>query len=81
VVQARPELRRAALSSLFNITTYGLALYALSMAPVAPVAAVRETSIVFGAILAALVLKEPFGVRRALLAAALVGALALLHVG
>lgn len=79
--QARPELRRAAMSSLFNITTYGLALYALSMAPVAPVAAVRETSIVFGAILAALVLKEPFGMRRTVLAIVLAGALALIHVG
>ena len=80
-VQARLELSRAALSSLFNITTYGLALYALSMAPVAPVAAVRETSIVFGAILAALVLREPFGLRRAVLAVVLAGALALLHIG
>ncbi|MGY6628266.1 MAG: EamA family transporter [Oceanicaulis sp.] len=79
--QARPELRRAAMSSVFNITTYGLALYAFSIAPVAPIAAVRETSIVFGAVLAALVLKEPFGVRRALLAVVLAGALALLHVG
>jgi drug/metabolite transporter (DMT)-like permease len=79
--QARSELSRAALSSLFNITTYGLALYALSIAPVAPVAAVRETSIVFGAVLAAVVLKEPFGVRRAVLALVLAGALALLHVG
>jgi drug/metabolite transporter (DMT)-like permease len=79
--QARPELRRAALSSGFNITTYGLLLFALSIAPVAPVAAVRETSIVFGAILAALVLKEPFGLRRAGLAVVLAGALALLHAG
>lgn len=79
--QARLELSRAAMLSVFNITTYGLALYALSIAPVAGVAAVRETSIVSGAILAALVLKEPFGVRRACLAVVLAGALALLHAG
>ncbi|MCC5995252.1 MAG: hypothetical protein JJU18_02635 [Oceanicaulis sp.] len=81
IALARAELPRAAASSVFNITTYGLALYALSIAPVAPVAALRETSIVFGAILAALVLKEPFGMRRAVLAVVLAGALALLQLG
>ncbi|KAA5803651.1 EamA family transporter [Alkalicaulis satelles] len=80
-MQARSELPRAAASSVFNITTYGLALYALSIAPVAPVAALRETSIVFGAILAAIVLKEPFGARRAVMALVLAGGLALLQLG
>lgn len=76
---ARRELKPAFASSFFNIATYGLALWAYANAPVAPMAALRETSIVFGAILAALVLKEPFGARRGVLALILAGGLALLQ--
>lgn len=77
---ARQEARPAATSMLFNLTTYGLALYAYSIAPVAQMAAMRELSIVFGAILAALVLKEPFGLRRTGLAICLAAGLVLLQV-
>jgi drug/metabolite transporter (DMT)-like permease len=78
---ARVEMRGAALSSLFNVATYSLALYAYANAPVAPMAALRETSIVFGAILAAFVLKEPFGARRGVLAVVLAIGLAVLQLG
>jgi len=44
--------------------SYGLALWAMTVAPVAVVAALRETSILFGTLIAGLVLKEPIGVRR-----------------
>jgi drug/metabolite transporter (DMT)-like permease len=76
---ARQETRPAATSMLFNLTTYGLALYAYSIAPVAPMAALRETSIVFGALLAALVLKEPFGLKRIALAVLLVSGLVVMQ--
>ena len=78
-VSARQELRIATYSSFFNVTTYGLALWAYANAPVAPMAALRETSIVFGAILAAWVLKEGFGIRRAILAIVLAAGLILLQ--
>ena len=42
-------------------------------------AALRELSIVFGAVLAALVLKEPFGLRRTVLAICLATGLVLLQ--
>ena len=77
---ARQEARPALISTVFNTSTYGLALFAYSHAPVAPMAALRELSIVFGAILAALVLKEPFGLRRTVLAICLAGGLVLLQV-
>ena len=64
---------------LFNLTTYGLALYAYSIAPVAPMAALRETSIVFCALLAALVLKEPFWLKRIALAVLLVSVLVVMQ--
>ena len=44
--------------------SYGLALWAMTLAPVAIVAALRETSILFAMMIAGLVLKEPVGLRR-----------------
>lgn len=47
-----------------TLVSYGLALWAMTMAPLAVVAALRETSIVFALILAKLMLKEYTGLRR-----------------
>jgi drug/metabolite transporter (DMT)-like permease len=41
-----------------TFTSYSLALWAMTQAPIAPVAALRETSIIFSTLLALLVLKE-----------------------
>lgn len=62
-----------------GVLTYTTALYAYSLAPVAPLAALRETSVVFGALLAAFWLKEDFGPRRILLSLILVAGLILMH--
>jgi drug/metabolite transporter (DMT)-like permease len=78
---ARRQVRSAFPASFFNLTSYGLALYAFAHAPVAPVAALRETSVVFGALLAALILKEPLGRRRIALAGVLAAGLAALQLG
>lgn len=43
---------------------YGLVLWAMTQAPIALVAALRETSVLFGTALGALVLKERFGYER-----------------
>lgn len=77
----RAMLKLGAMSALFNLGTYTLALYAYANAPVAQMAAIRETSFVFGALLSALVLKESFGVKRFLLAICLAAGLVLLQVG
>jgi len=47
-----------------SCASYGLALWAMTRAPVAVVAALRETSIVFGTVIAACVLKEHVSRRR-----------------
>ena len=57
---------------------YGLVLLALQRAPAAPVAAVRETSVVLAALLARRVLKETVGSARIAGAAAVAGGIALL---
>jgi len=44
--------------------SYAIALWAMTRAPVALVAALRETSVIFGTVLAAVVLKEKFGSAR-----------------
>lgn len=62
-----------------GIISYTTALYAFSIAPIAGLAALRETSVIFGAILAALWLKENFGLRRIVLAIILAFGLILMH--
>jgi drug/metabolite transporter (DMT)-like permease len=54
-----------------TLGSYALALWAMTKAPIAPVAALRETSILFGMAIAALVLKERFGWARIVAAAAI----------
>lgn len=50
--------RRGLLGGACTLASYGLALWAMTRAPVAAVAALRETSVVFAAIFAACFLKE-----------------------
>ena len=51
--------RRGLLGGACTLAAYGLALWAMTQAPIALVAALRETSVVFAAIIAAVFLKEP----------------------
>jgi drug/metabolite transporter (DMT)-like permease len=51
-------------SALAMFGAYALVLAALNVAPAAPVAAVRETSVVIAAVLAVVVLREPLSWRR-----------------
>lgn len=78
---ARRQFRSAAPAAVLGAASYGLALFAFSIAAIGPMAAMRETSVVFGAILAALILKEPFGIKRSLLAIFLAAGLVMLQVG
>jgi drug/metabolite transporter (DMT)-like permease len=81
VMRTRPDLGLRSLATA--AATFGaflMVLAAFRLAPAAPVAAVRETSVVLAAILAAVVLHEPVGPRRlggAVLVAAGVAAIVL----
>ena len=66
--QARPYLLVGLAGGVLSLTAYGLVLWAQTRAPLAPVAALRETSSLMGAIIAAVVFKESFGRRRILAA-------------
>lgn len=54
----RAQWRPGAIAGTLSILTYGLALYALSIGPTAPLAALRETGMVTALIIAIVFLKE-----------------------
>lgn len=62
----------ATLGGLASLGSYWIALWAMTRAPVALVAALRETSVLFAAALSVWVLKERFGPQRFVGAAAIV---------
>jgi drug/metabolite transporter (DMT)-like permease len=47
-----------------QLGSYGIAIWAMTFAPIAIVAALRETSVLFGALIAVVVLREPLRVTR-----------------
>jgi phosphonate utilization associated putative membrane protein len=51
-------------AALASLGSYGIALWAMTQAPVAAVAALRETSVLFAAVIGALWLREAYGKRR-----------------
>lgn len=60
------------------VGSYGIALWAMTVAPIASVAALRESSVIFATVLGAIFLKEKFGWTRVAAAVAVVcGAVAL----
>jgi drug/metabolite transporter (DMT)-like permease len=78
----RAELRwRTAFAGVGMLGSYGLALAALARAPAPAVAAVRETSVVIAAGLAAAFLHEPVGAGRAAGAAAVAAGIATIALG
>jgi drug/metabolite transporter (DMT)-like permease len=66
---------RAALGGACSLGAYGIALWAMTRAPVALVAVLRETSVIFAAALGALFLNEKFTRRRLLATGAVLGGL------
>ncbi len=61
IVEARSQWRLGLAAGALSIVTYGLALWAYRLGDVPRLAALRESSILFGVALAWLVLKEPIG--------------------
>lgn len=57
--------RIAWLGTLASLGSYAIALWAMTRAPVAVVAALRETSVLFAVLIGVLWLREPFGAHRA----------------
>jgi drug/metabolite transporter (DMT)-like permease len=70
VTQLHTRWKPGFLGGACTTSSYGLALWAMTVAPIALVAALRETSVIFGTVFASLFLKERFGLVRYLAAAA-----------
>jgi drug/metabolite transporter (DMT)-like permease len=78
----RAELRpRALVTGALVVGAYGAVLGALRLADAAPVAAVRESSVVMAALMAAFFLREPVGLRRLGGAALVAGGVAAVALG
>jgi drug/metabolite transporter (DMT)-like permease len=67
--------------ALASLGSYGIALWAMTQAPVATVAALRETSVLFAALLGSWFLKEAFTLRRAVGTAVIVAGVMALRLG
>jgi drug/metabolite transporter (DMT)-like permease len=79
---SRPLLLRGLLCGVLSVLAYGLVLWAQTRASLAPIAALRESSIIAGAAIGALFFRERFGAPRVAASALLVGGIALmLHGG
>ena len=70
--------RLALVGGLGSLAAYAIVLWAMTLAPVAAVAALRETSVLFAAVIGAVWLKEGFGVMRLVGAASVVAGIAAL---
>ena len=71
---------RALLGGAFTLGSYAIALWAMTQAPVALVAVLRETSVIFAAVIGALFLGERFTRRRAMATAAVLAGLLALRI-
>jgi drug/metabolite transporter (DMT)-like permease len=58
------SIRRGTVAGLLSAAAYGIVLWAQTRAPLAEVAAIRETSVVFAALIGVAALGEDFGRRR-----------------
>ena len=81
VAYARRRWPLAALGGVASIGSYAIALWAMTRAPVASVAALRETSVLFAALLGTWLLKERFGLQRAAGTAVVVAGVMALRLG
>ena len=78
--QMAPAWRIGLVGGALAVLSYSIAIWAMTKAPIAIVAALRETSVLFGAIIAVAVLKEPLRPARIVAALMIVCGLMLLRV-
>jgi drug/metabolite transporter (DMT)-like permease len=78
---ARAQWRPGAIAGALSILTYGFALYALSIGPTAPLAALRETGMVTALIIAIIFLKERVTLGRGIAVFGILGGAALILAG
>ena len=78
---ARTQWRSGLIAGLLSVAGYAIALWAMAVLAMAPVVALRETSVVFAALIGSVFLREGFGGRRVAAAATVLVGIVLLGVG
>ena len=74
-----PSWRSGLAAGVMSLGSYWIVVWAFTQAPLALVASLRETSVLFAMLLAALLLKEPVGARGWAAAALIVGGILLMR--
>jgi drug/metabolite transporter (DMT)-like permease len=59
IAAVRDQWRGACVAGVLSVVTFGIALYALSLGPTAPLAALRETGMVTALLISIFILREP----------------------
>jgi drug/metabolite transporter (DMT)-like permease len=67
------------LGGVLSLLAYALVIWALQQGAIAPVAALRETGVIFAALIGAYKLGEPFGARRVVASLLVAAGVALLN--
>ena len=75
------DWRRGLVGGLAAFVGYAIVVWAMTRAPIAAVAALRETSVVFAAIIGVVALGEPFHAQRAIAALVILAGVILLRIG
>jgi uncharacterized membrane protein len=75
-----PLVSRGLVAGVLSLAAYGIVLWAQSRSPLAEVAAVRETSVIFAALIGMIFLKERFGPRRVAAAVVIAAGIVLISV-
>jgi len=73
----RREWKIGVLGGVMMFSAYAIVIYAMTLTQLTHVAALRETSVIFAAVIGTLVLKEPLGVKRIVAATVVAGGIIL----
>jgi drug/metabolite transporter (DMT)-like permease len=82
VLKQPPRILLSGLAAgALSVLAYGLVLWAQTRGALAPIAALRETSVIFGAIIGTLIFREPFGRSRVAATVLVVAGILMLNIG
>lgn len=76
----KTDWRNCLLGGIASGSAYGLVIFAMSLGAMAVVSSLRETSVIFAAVIGAFFLKEPFGLHRMGAAILIAGGVALMQI-
>jgi drug/metabolite transporter (DMT)-like permease len=79
ITEGRIYWKTGLIGGVLTVTSYWIAIWAMTVAPIAIVAALRETSVLFAAVIAVVVLKEPLRAPRVIAALMIVAGLAMIR--